>query len=121
MEKILRYCAKYHDSKTGEYVYPGSLPPPQRGSKTELSCKVEKANWLVTISCSKIVGTLRHSHQCSMEEGPRIVLLLKNPKMNTFRGSNQNVNIILKFLLYRTIYGKPKYHKLSSELFIKNI
>ena len=39
--KRFRYCAKHHDSKTGEYVYPNSLPPPQRVSKTGLSYQVK--------------------------------------------------------------------------------
>ena len=39
--KRFRYCAKHHDSKTGKYVYPNSLPPPQRVSKTGLSYQVK--------------------------------------------------------------------------------
>ena len=39
--KRFRYCAKHHDNKTGKYVYPNSLPPPQRVSKTGLSYQVK--------------------------------------------------------------------------------
>ena len=51
--KRFRYCAKHHDSKTGEYVYPNSLPPPQRVSKTGLSyqVKIHYTGPLRTILC----------------------------------------------------------------------
>merc|ERR1712030_209035 len=79
LRKRFRYWAKHHDSETGEYVYPGSLPPPQRVSKTRLSYQVK-------MDCT---GPLR-TKLC-----------------------------LLPIIWYKGLYGKQRYQKLSSELFIE--